>query len=375
MQGKVPGLNITASGDPNKPATVILRGASTVNSPGSPFYVIDGIPGADIAAVAPNDIVTIDVLKDAAATAIYGNRASAGVVMVTTKRGKKNSSLVSYSGYASVEKVSNQLDLMNADEIRAFLTKNNTGFSANNDLNANTDWMKAIERSSAYAQNHNLSFSGGSEHGTYSASVNYFEKNGILKGSKLERVIGRLAVDQYALNDKLKFSLNLSNSASTSNNVPLQNVVLLQAAKHLPVNPIYNADGTYYENFGNTGYFNPLAIANNAKDDTKYNVLLGSFVTEAKLPFGFSYNVNLSYQKTTASRGEYYSSYYNAYRGNSFYNNPDPAIGVYHTLINLGQNGTAYRSELSSTVKTAETFLTWDKQLGDHKINAVLGYS
>ncbi|MCD8739931.1 SusC/RagA family TonB-linked outer membrane protein [Mucilaginibacter roseus] len=375
LQGKVPGLNITASGDPNKPASVILRGASTVNSPGSPFYVIDGIPGADIAAVAPNDIVTIDVLKDAAATAIYGNRASAGVIMVTTKRGKKNSSLVSYNGYAGVEKVSNQLDLMNADEIRAFLAKNNTGFSANNDLNANTDWMKAIERSSAFSQNHNISFSGGSEHGTYSASVNYFEKNGILKGSKLERVIGRLAVDQYALNDKLKFSLNLSNSASNSNNVPLQNVVLLQAAKHLPVNPIYNADGTYYENFGNTGYFNPLAIANNAKDDTKYNVLLGSFITEAKLPFGFSYNVNLSYQKTTASRGEYYSSYYNAYRGNSFYNNPDPSIGVYHTLINFGQNGTAYRSELSASVKTLETFLSWDKQLGDHKINAVLGYS
>ncbi|MDT3402158.1 SusC/RagA family TonB-linked outer membrane protein [Mucilaginibacter terrae] len=375
LQGKVPGLNITASGDPNKPASVILRGASTVNSPGSPFYVIDGIPGADIAAVAPNDIVTIDVLKDAAATAIYGNRASAGVIMVTTKRGKKNSSNVSYSGYAGIEKVSNSLDLMNADEIRAYLTKNNAGFSANNDLGANTDWMKAIQRSSAFAQNHNVSLNGGSEHGTYSASINYFTKDGILQGSSLERVIGRLAVDQYALNDKLKFSLNLSNSSSNSHNVPLQNVVLLQAAKHLPVNPIYNADGSYYENFGNTGYFNPLAIANNAKDDTKYNVLLGSFFTEAKLPFGFTYNVNLSYQKTTASRGEYYGSYYNAYRGNSFYNNPDPAIGVSHTLISLGQNGTAARSELSNTVKTLETFLTWDKKFGEHSLTAVLGYS
>ncbi|WP_295771305.1 SusC/RagA family TonB-linked outer membrane protein [uncultured Mucilaginibacter sp.] len=375
LQGKVPGLNITASGDPNKPASVILRGASTVNSPGSPFYVIDGIPGADIAAVAPNDIVTIDVLKDAAATAIYGNRASAGVIMVTTKRGKRNSSVVSYNGYAGIEKVSNQLDLMNADEIRAYLTKNNSGFSANNDLGANTDWMKAIERSTAFSHNHNISLSGGSEHGTYSASVNYFKKEGILQGSALQRVIGRLAVDQYALNDKLKFSLNLSNSSSNSNNVPLQNVVLLQAAKHLPVNPIYNADGTYYENFGNTGYFNPLAISKNAKDDSKYNVLLGSFITEVKLPFGLTYNVNLSYQKTTSSRGEYYGSYYNAYRGNGFYNNPDPAIGVYHTLINLGQNGTAARNELSNTVKTLETFLTWNKKFGEHSLTAVLGYS
>ncbi|UEG52487.1 SusC/RagA family TonB-linked outer membrane protein [Mucilaginibacter daejeonensis] len=375
LQGKVPGLNITASGDPNKPAAVILRGASTVNSPGSPFYVIDGIPGADIAAVAPNDIVTIDVLKDAAATAIYGNRAAAGVIMVTTRRGKKGSSIVTYSGYAGIEKVSNQLDLMNGDEIRAFLTKNNTSFASGNDFNQNTDWMKTIERSTAFSQNHNVSLSGGGEHGTYSASINYFKKNGILQGSSLERVIGRLAVDQYALNDKLKFSLNLSNSTSNSNNVPLQNVVLLQAAKHLPVNPIYNADGSYFENFNTTGYYNPIAIRNNAQDNTKYNVLLGSFVTEAKLPFGFTYNVNLSYQRTTSSHGEFYGSYYNNYPSAGFYNNPDPGIGVVHSLVNFGKNGSALRSEYSNTIKTLETFLTWNKKLGDHSINAVLGYS
>lgn len=375
LQGKVPGLNITASGDPNKPAAVILRGASTVNSPGSPYYVIDGIPGADIAAVAPNDIVTIDVLKDAAATAIYGNRASAGVIMVTTRRGKKGSSLVTYSGYAGLEKVSSKLDLMNADEIRAFLAKNNSAFTANNDFGANTDWMKAVQRSSAFSQNHNISLSGGSEHGTYSASINYFKKDGILKGSSLERVIGRLAVDQYALNDKLKFSLNLSNSTSNSNNVPLQNVVLLQAAKHLPVNPIYNANGSYFENFNTPGYYNPVSLTENAKDNTKYNVLLGSFITEAKLPFGFTYNVNLSYQKTTSQHGEFYSSYYNQYPSAGFYNNPDPGIGVSHTLINFGQNGSAFRSNYSNTTKTLETFLSWNKKFGDHSLNAVLGYS
>src|SRR6266700_3525105 len=104
LQGKVAGLNITASGDPNRPAAVILRGASTVNSPGAPFYVIDGIPGADIAAIAPDDIASIDVLKDAAATAIYGNRAASGVIMVTTKRGRRGQSVVTYNGYVGVEK-------------------------------------------------------------------------------------------------------------------------------------------------------------------------------------------------------------------------------------------------------------------------------
>jgi len=89
LQGKVPGLNISSNGDPNQCAAVVLRGASTLNSSQGPFYVIDGIPDADISVIAPDDIATIDILKDAAATAIYGNRAANGVIMITTKRGKK----------------------------------------------------------------------------------------------------------------------------------------------------------------------------------------------------------------------------------------------------------------------------------------------
>jgi len=378
LQGKVPGLNITASGDPNKAAAVIMRGASTVNSPGAPFYVIDGIPGGDITAVAPADIASIDVLKDAAATAIYGNRAASGVIMVTTKRGKKGESKVTYSGYVAQEKVSSKLNLMSADQIRSYLASNNSTFGPNNDIspgNINTDWMKAIERSSALSQNHNISLSGGSDHGTYSASLNYLKKDGILAASSLERVIGRLNIDQYALNDIVKFSLSLANSNSTSNNEPLQNVVLLQAAKHMPVSPILNANGSYFENFNTTGYFNPVAIANNAQDQTKYNVLMGSFNTQVKLPFDLKYNINLSYQKTSSLHGEYYGSYYNYYVGAGFYNNPDPGIGIAHSLVNFGTNGTATRSEYENTTKTLETFLTWDKRFGDHSINAVLGYS
>lgn len=374
LQGKVAGLNITASGDPSKSSAVILRGASTVNSPGSPYYVIDGIPGADIASVAPNDIVSMDVLKDAAATAIYGNKASSGVIMITTRRGKKGTSQVAYSGYAGMEKVSSTLKLMNSDQLRSYLAANNASFKPADDLGANTDWMKAIERSTAYSQNHNISLTGGGEHGTYAASLNYFKKDGILSASSLERVIGRLNVEQYALNDNLKFTLNIANSTSNTNNEPLQNVVLLQAAKHLPVSPVLNADGSYFEDFGTTGYFNPLGIANNAQDNTKYNVLTGGFNTELKLPLGLKYNVNLSYQKTSSLHGEYYGAYYSKY-SSGFYNNPDPAIGVAHSLVTFGTNGTAYRSDYSNTTKTLETFLTWDKQFGDHGINAVLGYT
>ncbi|MCJ8209716.1 TonB-dependent receptor [Mucilaginibacter sp. RS28] len=377
LQGKVPGLNITASGDPNKPAAVILRGASTVNSPGGPFYVIDGIPNGDITTVAPADIVSIDVLKDAAATAIYGNRAASGVIMVTTKRGKKGQSQVAYSGYAGIEKVSNTLDLMNADQLRAYAKANGTVIAGTNDAGANVDWMKAIERTTAYSQNHNLSLSGGGEHGTYSGSLNYFKKQGILDASSLERVIGRLNIDQYTWNDKLRFNINVSNSVSNANNTPLQNIVLLQAAKRLPMSPVTNADGSYFENLAIPGYFNPVAIINNAQDNTKYNTLMGSFVTELKLPFGLKYNVNLSYQKTSALHGEYYSSYFGKYPTSNFYNNPDPGLYISHTLIGntFGTNGSALRNDYSNTFKNIETFLTWDKQLGDHNLNAVLGYS
>ncbi|RYE19462.1 MAG: SusC/RagA family TonB-linked outer membrane protein, partial [Sphingobacteriaceae bacterium] len=296
-------------------------------------------------------------------------------IMVTTRRGKKGQSTVTYSGYAGVEKVSSKLDLMNADQLRSYVAANNSSFSPNDDLGANTDWMKAIQRESAISQNHNISLSGGSDHGSYSASLNYFNRNGILKASSLERVVGRLNVDQYALNDKLKFTLNLSNSISNSNNTPLQNVVLLQAAKHLPISPVYNADGSYFENLSTPGYFNPVALINNAQDNTKYNVLVGGFNTEAKLPFGLTYNLNISYQKTTSLHGEYYGSYFGRYPTSNFYNNPDPGIGIGHTLISFGTNGSAFRYSYTNTTKTIETFLTWDKQLGDHAINAVAGYS
>jgi TonB-dependent starch-binding outer membrane protein SusC len=377
LQGKVAGLNITASGDPNRPAAIILRGASTVNSPGGPFYVIDNVPGADIATVAPDDIASIDVLKDASATAIYGNRAANGVIMITTKRGRKGGVQTTYNGYVGIENVSSRLDLMDATEHRAFLTANGSAYNPIDDHNANTDWQKAIQRGTATAHNHNLSFSGGGEHSTYSASINYLDKEGILVGSRLRRMIARLNVEQYALNDKIKFGLNVANSNSNANHVPLQNVALLQAAKHLPVNNVRNADGTYFENLTISGYFNPRALIDNAQDDTKYNTLTANFTTEVKLPFDLTYNASISYQKTSALHGEYYGSYYGRYPTSNFYNNPDPGMGYTHSLIGslFGVNGSAFRSSYQNSFTTAETFLTWNKKFGDHSLNAVIGYA
>lgn len=373
LQGKVPGLNISASGDPNTPAAVILRGTSTLNSSQGPFYVIDGIPGADISAIAPDDIASIDVLKDAAATAIYGNRAANGVVMVTTKRGKKGQLQISYNGYVGLEKVSNKLDMMDAAQLRTFLSANGLAFTPADDLGANTDWQAAIQRSSAVSHNHNISFSGGSDHSSYNVSLNYVNKQGILLTSGLERVIARLGIEQYAFNDKVKFGINVTNSNSNADDIAYRNTVLLQSALYLPVSPIKNSDGTYFENFTNQNYYNPVAMINNSRMNTRYNNLMGSFTTQVKLPFGLTYDVNISYINFNSLHGEYYNKYFTS-NYNNMYDNPNPGLG-FHSIQSFGQNGQATRSSYQNTNKVLETYLTWNKKFGFHTVNAVLGYS
>jgi iron complex outermembrane receptor protein len=373
LQGKVPGLNITANGDPNAPAAVVLRGASTINSSQTPYYVIDGVPGADISLIAPNDIVSIDVLKDAAASAIYGNRAANGVIMVTTRKGKAGMAQVSYGGYAGLEKVSNELKVMNASELRSFVKTHNLAFAPADEKGASTDWQKAIERGSAYSTNHNISVGGGTDHGNYIASLNYANKQGILRGSALQRVIGRLAIEQYAIKDKVRFGFNVTNSVSNSDDIPYRNTVLLESALYLPVSPVRNSDGSYFENFNHQNYYNPVAMMDHSQLNTKYNNLAASFFTQVKLPFGLKYDANLSYQSYSTLQGIFLDSYYTS-NYNGMYDNPDPGQ-TFHLPQSFGAGGQATRSSYKTTTKTIESFLTWDRKFGDHSINAVIGYS
>ncbi|BDU27002.1 TonB-dependent receptor [Flavobacterium sp. GSB-24] len=374
LQGKVSGLNISSSGDPTKTASVVLRGASTLNSSQGPFYVIDGIPGVDISVIAPDDIATIDVLKDAAATAIYGNRAANGVIMVTTKKGSKGRTQIAYNGYVGWEEVSNNLDMMNADQLRAFTTKNNLNFTPENDKGANTNWQKEILRAGrAASSSHNLSMSGGGDHGNYTASITSLNKEGVMLKSDFSRIIARLSVEQFAFDDKVKFGLNVTNSSTKYQNVPQRNTVLLQAASYLPVSPVRNADGSYFENFVSPGYFNPVALIEHGTDETKTDNLVGNLTAEVKLPFGITYNLNLAHQRLTASHGEFYDSYYSQYNSANFYNNPDPPLTK--SLVNFGVNGSALRNSYETRNNIIESFFTWDKSIGEHKIKAVLGYS
>jgi TonB-dependent starch-binding outer membrane protein SusC len=374
MQGKVPGLNITRSGDPNRASAIVLRGASTLREGAqSPLFVIDGVIGADISLIAPDDIVAIEVLKDAAATAIYGNRAANGVIMVSTKRPEKGALQLGYSGYLGLDKVSNQYEMMDGDQLRSYLAANGQSLSPQNDLGANTNWQDEVQRSTAVSQNHNISLGGGTDQTSYSASVNYFNQEGIIKGSSLERVIARLSVEQKAIRDKLKLGVSVSNSVNDANLVPYRNTVLAQMITYLPTVPVRTGSGEFYENLTQTNYYNPVSMISNAEERLKYNTLLGAFNAQLQLPFGLKYDIRLSYQSFQSSYGAFYNSYFTE-SYNNVRNTPDPP-GNPSFITLTGKNGQAVRNAYQNTTKILETFVTWDKEFGNHYVTAVLGYS
>lgn len=174
LQGKVAGLVVTTSGDPNGTPSITLRGASSLRTGEAmqPYYVIDGIPGVDISMVSPDDIESIDVLRDATATAIYGSKAANGVIIINTKKGKKGAerTSVTYNGYAAFDVVAKKLDMASAGDLRNYAKAN--GLTLGNDEGANVDWQKEVLRTGV-SHNHNLSISGGGQKSTYMVSLNY----------------------------------------------------------------------------------------------------------------------------------------------------------------------------------------------------------
>src|SRR5699024_10077056 len=214
LRGKVAGLSMSTNGaNPNDDPIIRLRGISSFGENQEPLVVVDGVPGVSMENVDPNDIKSINILKDASASAIYGTRGSAGVIVITTKSGMGEFS-VSYKGSYTVETVANKLDVLNASEFKELAEI--TGFNANL-LGHQTDWFGEISQSGAN-NIQSLSFSGGSEDMNYRISVNYRNRKGIQKKTGFERINGRLNLTQWALDSKLKFDLNLSINDKQSNN-------------------------------------------------------------------------------------------------------------------------------------------------------------
>lgn len=359
LQGKVPGLNVTKSGDPNQAPSVVLRGPSTIRTTGGaqePFYVIDGVPGASIDVLAPADIESIDVLKDASSTAIYGSRAANGVIIITTKKAKSGQNRLNYSAYASVENASKKIDMLNGDELRKYLADNGQKPLANpiDDDGSNTNWQNLIERT-GYSQNHNLSYSGASNNAEYGASVNYFKNDGILKRTSLERTIYRGYINQRFFNDRLKLNLSLTNSNSNSNDIVQQNI-LPAMLFYLPTVSPYNPDGSYKENYTRTGSgtLNPLSLLNNNTIKSNDNKTLINGIVQVDILSGLKFTLSGSTQRDQYN----YNSYLNSMSG---------------LAVNL--NGVAHRAATLNTNTIVESYFNYDKTFGQHSLKFLAGYS
>jgi len=205
IQGKVSGLSISkAGGDLNGSYDIRLRGLSTIGANTGPLVVIDGVIGGSLSNVDPNDIESINVLKDGSAAAIYGTRGSSGVILVATKQGKKGTSVIDYNTYITAEMVAKHTDVMTAAEWRAMKTETGLG----TDFGYSTDWFKEMTQT-ALSQVHNLSLSGGTDKTTYRASLNYRDAEGVMKTSGNNQINGRINLTQKAINDRFTLDLNL----------------------------------------------------------------------------------------------------------------------------------------------------------------------
>lgn len=362
LQGKVAGLNITKSGDPNQRPSVVLRGPSTIRTLNGgvtePFYVIDGVPGASIDLLAPDDIATIDVLKDASSTAIYGTRAANGVIIITTKRARPGQTRLTYSAYAAVAKVSKRVDMLSGDELRQYLVDNKTRPLAQptDDDGSNTDWQKLVERTS-YSTNHNLSFTGSANATDYGASVNYLKNNGILNRTSLERLIYRGFVNQRFFNNRLKLGVNIINSTTTQNDIPQNNTGVLQNMLfYLPTVSPYTASGSYKENYTRTGSgpLNPLSLVNNNTYVTDDSKTLVNGLVQVDILTGLKFTVSGSTQRTQTN----FNSYLNSQSG---------------LAVNLG--GVARRNEYRTTNDVLEAYANYDRSWGQHNLQLLGGYS
>ena len=356
LQGKVAGLVVTQTGDPNGTPSITLRGASTLRTGAAmqPYYVVDGVPGVDLSLVAADDIESIDVLRDASATAIYGSKAANGVIIVTTKKGKEGRVNVGYNGYVAFDKISKNLEMMSADDLRAYARANN--FTLTNDQGASTDWTSEVQRT-AVSHNHNVSISGANQKSRYSASINYIDRQGVIVGSDMKRLNARSFVQATVLKDRLTLSLS-ANAAVGSHRGVWANKdgasVYDAMYYYAPTAPVKNADGSWFQ-YGISQNYNPVSLINEDTSETVFKRI--QMIGKAALTIcdGLVWNTNASIM----NHQRVYSDYHGI---NSF--------------VYTADHGHAHRNTYFGDSKSVETYVNYDKTFSnDHKVGLMGGYS
>lgn len=355
LQGKVPGLVVSSTADPNGSPTITLRGASTLRSGAmSPYYVVDGIPGVDISIVSPDDIESIDVLRDATATAIYGSKAANGVIIITTKKGAEEKTNVYYNGYVAFDNILKKYDMCTADELRQYAKEHNVTLK---DGGANVDWQDEVLRT-GISHNHNVGITGGNGSTNYMISANLMKREGVIKMTGMDRFNVRALVSTKTLKDHLTVSLGANMMYGKHFGVPTssEGASVLDAMNYYsPTNAVRNADGSWTLGAGSKNY-NPLALMEENKSETvwKRNQFIGK--TALELWKGFFWNVNYSWSN--------YQSTYSAYNTR---NSQLEGIG--------NKNGQATRNTYFGREQTFETYLNYDFKVGKSKWGLMAGYS
>ena len=355
LQGKVPGLVVSSTADPNGSPTITLRGASTLRTGAmSPYYVVDGIPGVDISIVSPEDIESIDVLRDATATAIYGSKAANGVIIITTKKGSKERTNVTYNGYVAIDNILKKFDVCTADDLRQYAKDNNITLK---DGGANTDWQDEVLRT-GISHNHNVNISGGNGSTSYMISGDLRKREGVIKMTGFDRFNVRSLVSTKTLKDHLTISIGANMMYGKHFGVPSGNegASVLDAMNYYsPTNAVKNADGTWTVGSGSKNY-NPLALMEENKSETvwKRNQFVGK--TALELWKGLVWNVNYSWSN--------YQSTYSAYNTR---NSQLEGIG--------NKNGQATRNTYFGREQTFETYLNYNFKAGKNKFDLMAGYS
>lgn len=359
IQGKIAGLSVTnPSGNPVGGTEISLRGNTTIlGASTNPLILIDGVPG-DFNTVAPEDIESIDVLKDGSAAAIYGSRGTNGVVLITTKKSKGNNiNEVQYNGYLSLSTIAKKPDFCDADDYRQQIKDGLR--DAAWDLGDNTNWIDAITRT-GLSHVHNISFKGGNAQTNYIFNVNYRNLQGIFKRSDKEEFQGRAEVNHSMFDDKLRFNFQLLGNqtgyTATSDGGSFNTYSWRQALIHNPTEPIKNADGSWHENTGIFNYDNPVSRIYECDGEQKVSqTRFSSNITLTPIK-ELTFNALFSYDKINQEGGYYETK-------------------KHISNVRDGMNGYASTGGSSTVTKLVELTAQFHKNFGDHTIQALAGYS
>lgn len=384
LKGRAAGVNVVQnSSEPGGGVSISIRGASSINAGTGPLYVIDGLPidnsaltgGSGggypdirtptnpLSSINPSDIESIEILKDASATAIYGSRGANGVILITTKKGRKGEMEINYDGYVGVQNVIKKLDLLTPQEYQTVLNDlidNGGGLPeqrVTEIVDGGTDWQEEIFRTNAPVQNHNFSFSGGSERTKYFASLNYFNQQGVVVSSAFRRYSGRLNLESE-FSDKFSIGLNLNTSYNNNDLVPAQsfgvnenNGTLYAAYNFDPTLPVKDENGDYViSEF--ISIDNPLALAygKNAMVET-YRTFATIFGNYQVLP-SLSFRLNVGTDVTNQRKDIYVNRL---------------------TKDGLANNGIATILQDLNSNYLVEGTATYDKTIDIHHLNVLAG--